>query len=336
MSRLSRDYRAYGLWVRSAIALPFAPVPVPPAGAPDVTVRIGPIPGTPRRLAERPGETCPWEATPGRFLLNVRGVARFLVTGGRDVRVEPRGGGDHEMGIVLASRVLGALLQQRGVITFHASAVETDAGAVLFMGSSGSGKSSLLAALVERGYAMLADNVAGVVPDAGGGVVALSAFPCAQLRADALDALGWWGRARGAMREGLERYLVAVDRFRDAPQAVGAVCVLGVHRREAVEVETAPAADAFEWLCRYTYRKEYIDGLGQRPAHFRTVVALAGRVPVLRVTRPAHRLPFGALADRIEEWLRGMHRQGASPEVARKGRPIDRGFAAKRAGRSTG
>ena len=336
MDRLLRDYRAYGLWVRSPIAFPFPPAPILRAGAPDVTVRIGPIPGTPPAPAERPGETRPWEATFGRLLLNVPGVARFLVTGGRDVRVEPRGGGDHEMGIVLASRVLGALLQQRGVITFHAGAVETDAGAVLFMGSSGSGKSSLLAALVERGYAMLADNVAGVVPDAGGGAAVLSAFPCAQLRADALGALGWWGRARGAMREGLERYLVAVERFRDAPQAVGAVCVLEVGHREAVEVETASAADAFEWLCRYTYRKEYIDGLGQRPAHFRTVVALAGRVPVLRVTRPAHRLPLGALADRIEEWLRGMHRQGASPEAARKGRPIDRGFAAKRAGRSTG
>ena len=336
MSRALRDYRAYGLWVRSPVALPFTPVPAPPAGAPDVTVRIGPVPQAPPAPAERPGRACPWEALPGRFLMDAPGVARFLVTGGRDVLVEPRGGGDHEMGIVLASRVLGALLQQRGVATFHASAVEADVGAVLFLGRSGIGKSSLLAALVERGYAMLADNVAGVVLDAGGGAVALSAFPRAQLRADALDELGWWGRAREPMREGLERYLVAVDRFRDAPQAVGAVCVLEARRQEAVEVEAAPAAGAFEWLCRYTYRKEYVDGLGQRPAHFRTVAALSGRVPALHVTRPAHRLPLGALADRVEERLRGIHRPGASPEAARKGRPTDREFAEERAGKPPG
>ena len=314
MSRPPCDYRAYGLWVRSPIALPFIRVPVPPvAGEPDVTIRIGTIPGASPAPVEGPGETCPWEATPGRLLVNRCGVARFLVTGGRDVLVEPRGGGDHEMSIVLTSRVLAALLQQRGATTLHASAVETDAGAVLFMGRSGSGKSSLLAALVERGYAMLADNVTGVVLDAGGGAVALPAFPCVQLRADALDELDWWGRAREAMREGLDRYLVAVERFRDAPLAVDTVCVLGVHHREVIEVDTVPATGAFRWLCRYTYRKRYLRRLGQQPAHFRTVAAMAGRVPVMRVTRPAHRFPLDALADRIEELLEKMNRQVIRP-----------------------
>ena len=73
-----------------------------------------------------------------------------------------------------------ALLQQRGVMTLHASAIETQAGAVLFAGPSGIGKSSLAAALVERGNTMLADDVTGVVLDAAGRPVALSAFPVAR------------------------------------------------------------------------------------------------------------------------------------------------------------
>ena len=327
MSRPLLDYRAYGLRVRSPIALPF--IPVPRADAPDVTVRIGAIPGAPQAPVERPGETCPWEATPGRLLVNMCGVARFLVTGGRDILVEPCGGSDHEMSIVLTSRVIAALLQQRGVTTLHASAVETDAGAALFTGRSGSGKSSLLAALVKRGYAMLADNVTGVVLNAGGGAAALPAFPCAQLRADALDELAWRGRAREEMREGLGRYLVAVERFRNAPQAVGAICVLEVHHREAIEVETAPAADAFGWLCRYTYRKQYLRRLGQQPMHFRTVVAMAGHVPVVRVTRPAHRFPSDTLADRIEMWLGEVGRQGAAAPYATTVQRTDR-FEARR------
>ena len=143
-------------------------------------------------------------------------------------------------------------------------------------------------------------------------------------------------RTLDALREGMERYLVAVERFRHAPQAVDAVCMLGVHHGEAVEVETVTAADAFEWLCSHTYRKQYLDGLGQRPAHFRTVVALAGCVPILRVTRPAHRFPLDALVDRIEERLRRIVQRGASPEVARKGRALDHGLAKKRAGKSPG
>ena len=167
VNRLPHDYTAYGLHVRSPIALPFAPRSGRPAGAPDVAVRFGPTPvalPAPARVRKKVGVR--WEAAPGAFLMNVDGTARYLVSDGRDVLVEPRGGSDSEIAGLLTGPVLAALLQQRGVMTFHASAVETRAGAVLFAGHSGSGKSSLLAALVERGCAMLADDVAGVVLDA--------------------------------------------------------------------------------------------------------------------------------------------------------------------------
>ena len=309
MSRPLRDYRAYGLWVRSAIALPFVPVPVPPTREPEVMVRIG---ATAEALPAPADKRGLWEAAPGAFLMDVPGVARYLVTDGRDILVEPHGGSDHGAGVFLTGSMFSALLQQRGVTTFHASAIETDSGAVLFAGRSGSGKSSLLAALVERGYPMLADDVAGVVPDAGGHPVVLSAFPHMRLWANALDELGWRKRARGKVREALEKYLVPVERFRAEPLAVHAVCVLTSHHREDVEVETVSRAVAFRWLCEYTYHKRRLHGLGQQPTHFRTVTAMVRRVPVARVARPAHPFRLDALADRVEEHLREMRRQGAA------------------------
>ena len=309
VSRPLRDYRAYGLWVRSPIPLPFVPVPVPPAREPDVTVRIG---ATAEALPAPADKHGLWEAAPSAFLMDVPGVARYLVTDGRDILVEPHGGSDHGAGVFLTGSMFSALLQQRGVTTFHASAIETDSGAVLFAGRSGSGKSSLLAALVERGYPMLADDVAGVVPDAGGHPVVLSAFPHVRLWADALDELGWRKRARGKVREALEKYLVPVERFRAEPLAVHAVCVLTSHHREDVEVETISRAVAFRWLCEYTYHKRRLHGLGQQPAHFRTVTAMVRRVPVAWVARPAHPFRLDALADRVEEHLREMNRQGAA------------------------
>ena len=296
-----RDYRAYGLWVRSPIALPFTPVPTPPAGEPDVTVRIGTVPEALPAPVERRSA---WTAAPGTLQRSVRGVARFLITGGRDVVVEPRGGSDHELSLYLTGSMFAALLQQRGKATLHAGAVETRAGAVLFMGSSGSGKSSLIAALVERGYAMLADDGAAVAPGVGGRPTALSAFPRMKLWADTLDELAWRGRARGTVREGGRKYLVPVERFRHEPQAVRAVCVLEKsHRGEEIEVGTAPTAEAFGWLCRYTYRAKYLRGLGQQPAHFRIAASLARRAPLVVVRRPTYPFALGALADRVEEWL---------------------------------
>ena len=305
VNRPLRDYTAYGLWVRSAISLPFTPLPAPPAVELDVTLRIGTTPealSTPAQQIRRPESL--WNTAPGAFLMDVPGVARYLVTDGRDILVEPRGGSDHDMSIFLTGSVFAALLQQRGVTTFHASAIETDSGAVLFAGRSGSGKSSLLAEFIRRGYTMLADDVTGVVPGAGGRAVALSAFPSMRLWADALDTLKERPQVQGKVREDMEKYLAPVERFRAEPLAVRAVCVLTSHQREGIEVETVPPADAFGWLFRYTYRKGYLHGLGQRPVHFRTVTAMAKSVPVVLVRRPAYPFLLDALVDRVEEYLR--------------------------------
>ena len=299
MNRPLRDYTAYGLHVRSSVALPFTPVPDHPDGEPDVTIRIGTTPASLHSPAGKPGRR---ETAPGVLLLNVDGVARYLVTGGRDVVAEPRGGSDDDLGGFLITLPFAALLQQRGVLTLHAGAVETGAGAVLFAGPSGSGKSTLLAALVERGYAMLGDNLSGVVLAEGGRPTALSAIPDIRLWA---DALGWRPRAHGRVRAGLEKYRAPVARFRSAPQAVRAVYLLEPWDRPEIAVEPVPVGGgAFKALWRATYRRGLVRQMKQQPEYFRTITAVARRVPVVRVMRPVHPFRPTALVDRIEEDLR--------------------------------
>ena len=205
-----RDYEAYALRVRSPVPLPFARGRQdPPAAAePDVVVRLGAAPAALAGAADgrrAPGGHAEWEAAPGAFLISLYGVARYLVTGGREILVEPRGGSDREIGACLAGTVWAALLLQRGIVPFHASAVEFEAGAVLFLGHSGAGKSSLSGALLERGYAMLADDVAGVVPDSflrGVGAGAESRIPPA-------DAVDGWGAGSSLSGAGPSRFPAA-------------------------------------------------------------------------------------------------------------------------------
>ena len=293
-SRPPRDYEAYGLSVRSPIPMPFTPIHR--VGEPEATVRIG---TTPAALPSPIVKQTFREIAPGAFLLTVDGVARYLVTNGRDILVEPCGGSNHILGVFLTGSVFAALLQQRGVVTLHASAIGTEAGAVLFTGRSGVGKSSLLGAFVRCGYAMLADDVTGVVLDAAGRAVALPAFPSMKLRADTLQELAWQGKAR----PGREKYIVPAERFHAAPLAVRAVFALEVHEA-GVEARPVPAADAFRWHWESIYRMGIMSGLGQQPAFFPTVAVMARRVPVIRMARPAHPFRLDELADRIEEHLR--------------------------------
>ena len=322
------DYVAYGLRVRSPVPLPFAALRLR-APAPDVTVRVGAVPEmlhAPVRSRRRVSGWPEWEATLRIFLLRMQGVARCLVTEGRDVLVEPRGGDDREIGEYLAQVAWTALLLQRGIVPFHASAVAFEAGAVLFLGRSGAGKSSLAGALLKRGYAMLADDVVGIAPDSSlpgtsasrfpaptprSRFLALPAYPRLRLCADALDALVWRGQAiEAGKRSG--KALAPVRRFHASPLPIRSVFLLDFHSRSGIEIETVRGVSAVEALRRQVLLKRLVNGLGQRRRRelFHTVAAMVRQTPVARVKRPASAFRLDALTDRVEAHLRGLESPG--------------------------
>ena len=76
MSGPTHWYRAYGLRIRSAVALPFDPLPDSGAFEPDVTVRLGAVPETlpacnghsirgNRWQADPAPSSCAWRTSPG-------------------------------------------------------------------------------------------------------------------------------------------------------------------------------------------------------------------------------------------------------------------------------
>lgn len=296
-------YRAYGLRFCSDIDLSW---PVVPGGCgSDVKVRFGAVPRTLEAPADAHGY---WQTAPGAYLLNADGAdgaARYIVSEqGRRIRVAPADDRDTHIGGLLGS-VLAACLQMRGILTLHASAIETAAGAVLFAGHSGVGKSTLLAALVERGYAMLADDITGIILDEAGLPVALSAFPQTRLWADSLDALDEsWRRSAGAkIRPGIEKYLVPVRRFQDRAIAVHAIYLMSTSNHPEVLVEPLTPARAVAGLVNDTYRYRHLRGLGQRGNHFRTMTAIAQHAVVARLVRPDTGCTPGSFATRVVECL---------------------------------
>ena len=264
-------------------------------------MRLGRVPDALPAARTRCG---PWEAAPGDFLLRVEGVARFRVMGGTEIVVGPENGVNDAVIAFVTGSVLGACLMQRGIVTLHASAVATPAGAVLFAGRSGIGKSTLLAALIERGYAMLADDVTGIVLDAGGRPMALSGYPAMRLWANAIDEVGWERtKGVGTVREGNNKYQLPIGRFRDAAARLRGVFVLRLHNRESIEIEPLTPTDAFVPLGAQTYRRRFLAGLGGLAGHLRVIAGTANHAWLAKVTRPIEPFLLDDLADRIEEHL---------------------------------
>ncbi len=290
-------YTAYGLNIHSQIPLP----ELLPArnGQADISICYGEAPASLPNSSSRCGI---WEAVPGKFLLDVAQIARYFIIDGREIRVErAEGSTDDEVRAFLLGSALAALLQQRDILTLHASAIETDHGAVLFLGRSGSGKSTLLTSLVQRGYAMLADDVTGITLDKNGLPQALPAFPCARLWADVTDKLHYADRVLQRVRAELEKYRLPIDHFCNDLRPVHATYVLSSYNQRHIELETVESVDRFMWLYKYTYRMRFLRGLELESTHFKSATEVARQVKMTLVKRPIHPFLLDELVDLVEQ-----------------------------------
>lgn len=298
-----RNYTAFGLSIRSELELSGleeqADVSVP--GVPDVTIVNGKVPES----LDNPVQAFrAFQAKPGQFLFSLKGVARYLVTDGREITVERMPGkSDGEVGVHLLCSVFGAMFHQRGLLPLHASAVKVGERCALFTGTSGAGKSTTAAALLKRGYELHADDLCVVWnsrKSEEGLPLVYPAFPQMKLWKDTMESEGLDCAEHAKLLADREKYLVQRrDRFNRKPLPIGKVYVLCKDSSEEIAMEEIRGMEKFKTLVECTYRVEYLEGLGKRREHFENLAAAFGRVPVAYIKRPRDFARLDELADFI-------------------------------------
>jgi hypothetical protein len=289
-------YMAYGLRFESSFPLP----ELRPAthGTSDISIRYGDVPAL---LPQPSAHGIAWQAAPGQMLLTVQDVARYLIVENREVRIHPLPGATEvDVRVFLLGSVLGALLHARQMLVLHASVIETERGAVLFLGSCGAGKSTLLGAFLQAGYAMLADDKAGVMVNEAGVPQAMPGFPVVRLTQDAVTQLRYpVGGCQ--LQQSSEKYVLPVKQFSPEPLPLRAAYALTAHNRTDIRLEPLPSLDQFEVLNRHTYQRRFLHQAEQRRTHFRILGVVSNHAKVTRVLRPDHRCQIDALKARIVE-----------------------------------
>ncbi len=256
---------------------------------PDVALRCGPVPDT---LGSDVARGVLWEATAERFLLRAPGVARYLVEDGCAVTIEPVCRDAAEVVRYLRMTPLAALLLQRGWLPLHAAAAAFDGGAVVIAGHSSSGKSTLVARLLRRGWSLLADDLTFVLDD-GAGVRVPPTFGEIALWSDSADRLGYHG-------DETRRVVVQLsDRVADRPLPLRAVFILAGDHSDAVRCTPLPGGEAFTALSVLGYNNHVAEGILGAMGNVLKSVRLSSLAPVWRLSRPTPRWTSEELAEQV-------------------------------------
>ena len=293
------SYTAFGLQIESELPLPGL---LPGSNRPpDVHIRHGPVPtALPNPVGKSAYFHATFQATPDTFLLTVPDVARYLVVKGQEISIHraPNCREDY-LPLYLLGSAFGTLLHQRRLLVLHASCIQTNRGAVLFVGPSGHGKSTLLTALVDRGYAMMSDDVTAITMESASGPVAFSAYPRLRLSADAAARIDYPVEGLQRIRDA-GKYLVPVTHFCADPLPVHAVYALNIHAAPNIQLAPVETAQRFALVGANTYRYAFLEGLGLRQVHFHAATRLAKTVHIGSITRPVSPFLLDELVDRLE------------------------------------
>ena len=256
------------------------------------------------------GENMKVSAT--EFAMRVPGTGSFYTQEGRVVEYETEPGADPEwIKLYLKMQVLVALLHQRGVISFHASSFVSDGQAVMILGESGAGKSSLTASFVLDGAGFLTDDVTPVMFRSEAPYV-MPVYDAIRLREHSVDQLKIEAEFLTRAEPGSGKHYMQVRNTARENFPLSHIFKIEVGRRRAPSFFVPAPADAFGILRSEVCSWEILRGMpSTEAAYMHQLLEIMRRVKIVRVVRPVT-IKISELREEISNYLNKEKRQSAS------------------------
>ncbi len=263
----------------------------------DVAVRIGRIPPELKLnpVFEAEADLGVHGQSSSQLFLAIDGVADYLIADGRLIVIEPRPDSDDDgIRIFLQGSAFGAILYQRGRFPLHASAVATPKGAVLFAGASGSGKSTIAAAMHRLGYPLVADDIcciaAGFVYPSG---------PKVFLWRDSLRELGEDPSGLSAIRRGVDKFILPLTAgYVDTAMPIHSVYILECGA--PLGTEPIDGLHRVSALWQHVWRPHYAVRMNLESQVLAQMCGVVKQARVVRLMRPSAKFRIGELAESIQ------------------------------------
>ncbi len=186
----------------------------------------------------------------------------------------------------LLGHVMGAILHLWGALPLHASCVTRDGATIAITGRRGAGKSTLAAALHQRGWTPVADDVTAISSSPGGVMLAWPGPPRFRLDPQAIKTLGLNAETGVPLPQLAKRLVIPTEvRWQPEPVRLSALILLTngpVTRPHLTRIAGPQAVTAIH---AGTFRLQLVRPLNRDLAHAQHCLLLARQAKVFALVR---------------------------------------------------
>jgi hypothetical protein len=160
----------------------------------------------------------------------------------------------------LLGPVLGLLLRLRGIVCLHGSGVVIRDRAVLFLGESGSGKSTTAAAMAHRGHKVLADDIVAIFEERET-YLASPGHPYLSLWPESVGMVYGPGAERADLKASSDKLRSFAHSFQETSVRLGQIFILGARSADdtAPRIEGLPEQEKLLGLVVNSYATAILD-----------------------------------------------------------------------------
>lgn len=221
------------------------------------------------------------------FFLHLENVACFRVQNGEKVTVSPYDNVDEDtLSLFLEESVLGALLHQKGILTFHGSTFLYKNKGIMICGATHAGKSSITAAFCQCGALFITDDVSPVsIVDNKATILPVKTR--IKLWEEALNELNISTGKLKRIRPSLKKFYLPDDKKVVLEQALNQIFILCTHTKNEYVTKELKGTEKFDALHSQIFHKKYLKGMPEvEKKYFVQLFSIANNIKVSQVFRP--------------------------------------------------
>lgn len=247
----------------------------------------------PERLVDAVRRTPTFEISPDAFLLRVpNGLVLHYRQGEGVTAFRPPGVTESDAALFLNGSVYGAIAWINGFVPLHAAAVAYRGRVHAFTAHSGHGKSTLAAALGQRGMPLFADDVLVVDISDPDRIICFPGHKQMKLWGDALSLTGV---SRGVpVRREMNKYYVAPPGGTvNEPMPLAQLTFLQSQARKPESPVAIKGAERLTYLISAFYRRHFCAAIIEHRSVFSALTRIGTKIPMTVFDRPLEKSRFG-------------------------------------------